>query len=124
MVAVTSRMVEIRVGVEALETRTRVVERLVVAGDDVRVLFIRTGESAVTDGNKANTRSSVPLAISERLITVGAGRLIRTIVWSFVRNGDVMRMAFPNTGSSHSDKLSVFAQVFYGRRTTVTHACT
>ena len=124
MVAVTSRMVEIRVGVEALETRTRVVERLVVAGDDVRVLFIRTGESAVTDGNKANTRSSVPLAISERLITVGAGRLIRTIVWSFVRNGDVMRMAFPNTGSSHSDKSSVFAQVFYGRRTTVTHACT
>ena len=124
MVAVTSRMVEIRVGVEALEIRSRVAERLVVAGDDVRVLFIRTGESAVTDGNKANTRSSVPLAISERLITVGAGRLIRTIVWSFVRNGDVMRMAFPNTGSSHSDKSSVFAQVFYGRRTTVTHACT
>ncbi len=117
-------MVEIRVGVDALEIRTRVVERLVVAGDVVRVLFIRTGESAVTDGNKAKPRSSVPVAASAKLIAVGAGRLIRTIVWSFVRNGDVMRMAFPNTGSSHSDKLSVFAQVFYGRRTTVTHACT
>lgn len=107
MVAVTSRMVEIRVGVEALETRTRVVERLVVAGDDVRVLFIRTGESAVTDGNKANTRSSVPLAISEKLITVGAGRLIRTIVWSFLRNGDVMRMAFSNSSGRHLNKTSI-----------------
>lgn len=116
-------MAVMRVGVAALLTRTRVVERLRTGTEVVLVVLIRIGESEAAGLAEEKSSSSVPRVVSERLVVVTAGRVVRAVIWCFVRNCDVMRMAFPNAGSCYPDELGVSAQVIYGRCTTVTHAC-
>jgi len=47
--------------------------------------------------------------------------IARAVVWRFLRNGDVMWMALPNTGRRDLDEAGVAAEIFDRRRTAISH---